>query len=89
MEAERLIGIRLAALGAGESAVACQAKGSESKYAIAWMVRRHTCVRNGWIKARLGMGTATNFVSMLARFENSKRGEWGCALRQRLDIINL
>ncbi|MCA1808048.1 MAG: transposase [Kiritimatiellia bacterium] len=89
IEAERLIGIGLEALGIGEDVLSSQAKGSELKYSLAWLVRRHTCVRNGWIKARLVMGTATNFASMLSRFEKSRRGEWGYTLRKRLEIINL
>ncbi|MCA1809243.1 MAG: hypothetical protein LC725_07340 [Lentisphaerae bacterium] len=72
-----------------EEVLASQAKGSELKYSLAWLVRQHTCVSNGWIKTRLRMGTATNFASMLSRFEKSRRGEWGYTQRKRLEIINL
>jgi hypothetical protein len=34
-------------------------------------------VRNGWIKQRLKMGSATNFLDYLRRIETAKKGEWG------------
>ena len=52
---------------------------SPEKYALAWLVRRSTVVSNGWIKARLQMGKATNFSEFLKKIEASKRGEWGYA----------
>ena len=54
-------------------------KGSPEKYALAWLVRRNTCVENGWIKTRLRMGNATNFSALLQKIEASKKGEWGYA----------
>ncbi len=89
LEAERLIGLGMDALGIVENMLSGQAKGSVEKYALAWLVRRHTCVRNGWIKARLGMGTATNFSTMLSRFERAVPGEKGYALRKCLEIIKI
>jgi hypothetical protein len=49
-------------------------KNCAEKYAVAWLVRRHTCVKNQWIKDRLRMGKATNFATFLKRMEAGKFG---------------
>ena len=73
-EAERLVRRGMEALGLADEELAGMRKNCSEKYAIAWLVRRNTCVRNQWLKDRLGMGKATNFASFLGRME---RGEFG------------
>ena len=87
VEAERLIRMGLEALGMGEDELAGQIKGSVAKYALAWLVRRHTSVRNSWIKDRLGMGTATNFATMLKNLEAARPGDRGYAQWRKIKII--
>lgn len=62
---------------------------SPEKYALAWLARRNTCVRTGWIKARLHMGTATCFAGFLKRLETAKQGEWGYAVWSKVKNIKL
>jgi hypothetical protein len=75
------------ALGVTDESLANQIKGSPEKYALAWLVRKNTCVRNDWIKQRLKMGSATNFSAYLRRIETVKKGEWGCVAFQRIKNI--
>lgn len=74
VEAERLVVLALSRLGIVESDLGLMKKNCEQKYAAAWLVRQHTCVRNQWIKDRLGMGKATNFATFIKRME---AGEFG------------
>ena len=76
-EAERLIVLGMGGLGMKEQDLQEQRKSSPQKYALAWMVRKHTSVRNGWIKDRLKMGSATNFSDYLRRIESAGKCEWG------------
>ena len=85
--AEALIVAGLKKLGMAESALRGMIKNSPEKYALAWLVRRKTCVENGWIKARLQMGKATNFSVLLKNLETSKKGEWGYALFSKVKNI--
>jgi hypothetical protein len=87
--AERLIIQGMKALGTTESDLKQQIRGSETKYALAWLVRKNTSVRNSWIKERLHMGSATNFSAGIRRIEETRTGEWGYALRHKMEIINL
>ena len=75
--AEALIAAGMKALGLSNADLGATIKNSPEKYALAWLVRRNTCVGNGWIKARLRMGKATNFSELLKKLETAKRGEWG------------
>lgn len=77
--AERVLASGMKALGVTDEFLANQIKGSPEKYALAWLVRKKTCVRNGWIKQRLKMGSATNFSDSLRRVETAKKEEWGYA----------
>ena len=77
--AEELIAAGMETLGLEESDLESTIKNSPEKYALAWLVRRNTCVGNGWIKNRLRMGKATNFSELLKKLEAAKRGEWGSA----------
>ena len=53
------------------------------------LVRKTTGVRNGWIKERLYMGSATNFADGIHRIAQARRGEWGYAVRGKVEIIKL
>jgi hypothetical protein len=77
------------ALRLTEKNLAEQKKGSPEKYALAWLVRRRTGVRNDWIKNRLQMGAATNFSDYLRRIELSKKGGWGYEEFCEVKNINL
>jgi len=88
-EAERLIVLGMAELGMKEQDLPEQKKGSPQKYALAWMVRKQTSVRNGWIKDRLQMGSATNFSDYLRRIEFAGKGEWGHKEISRIKNIKL
>lgn len=89
MMAERLIKLGLEALGISEDMLANQAKGSAEKYALAWLARKNTCIKNGWIKARLRMGSATNFSSRLHLVETAGEGDWGYDARNKLKTIRI
>ena len=75
--AEDLIVAGMKKLKLGEADLDAMIKNSPEKYALSWLVRRNTCVGNGWIKARLRMGKATNFSELLRKLEDAKRGGWG------------
>ena len=75
--AEELIAAGMQRLGLQEDDLGGMIKNSPEKYALAWLVRRNTCVGTGWIKDRLQMGKATNFAEMLRKLESARRDEWG------------
>lgn len=77
--AEALVVAGLVQLGLQETDLDAMLMNSPEKYALAWLARRHTAVRNGWIKQRLRMGKATNFAWFLAQLETANPGEWGFA----------
>lgn len=89
VEAERLVKMGLKALGLADGDLGAMIKSSPEKYAIAWLVRKNTCVRSGWIKERLHMGSATNFSDYLRKLESSKRDGWGYTEFDRIQNINL
>ena len=76
-------------LGLKELDLLEQKKGGPQKHALAWMVRKHASVRNGWIKNRLQMGSATNFSDYLRRMESAEKGDWGHKEFSRIKNINL
>ncbi len=78
-QAEAWILMGMEALGLSESDLVEMKKNCSEKYALACLVRRNTCVRPAWIKARLHMGTATGFAAFLKRMEQARHGEWGYA----------
>lgn len=89
VEAERLVGLGMAALGMQDSDLESMAKGASAKYAIAWIIRKNTSVRTGWIKKRLSMGAATNFADYLKRVECATPGKWGYDEFKAIENINL
>jgi len=54
-----------------------------------WLVRKNTCVRNGWIKERLRMGIATNFSDGMRRIEQAGKGDWGFAVQHGPFLLGL
>ena len=89
VEAERLVRAGMQTLSLAEDDLEQLIKSAPAKYAIAWLVRRHTSVRTRWIKDRLSMGSATNFAHYLNRIESSEEAEWGYAEFQKIKNINL
>ena len=89
VEAERLIKLGMIKLELEDTDFPKQKKSSPQKYALAWLVRKHTSVRNGWIKSRLQMGSATNFSDYLRRIESAGKGEWGYEEFQHVKNIKL
>ena len=85
--AEELIVAGMKALGLSDADLDAMIKNSPEKYALAWLVRRNTCVGNGWIKARLRMGKATNFSVLLGKLDAAKPGEWGFGVLPRVKNI--
>jgi len=75
IEAERLVKTGLKVLGLSEDDLNKLLKNCPQKYAVAWLVRRNTCVENRWIKDRLQMGQATNFATFLKRMEQGDFGK--------------
>lgn len=88
-EAERILGLGMKTLGLTDQHLAEQKKGSPGKIALAWLLRKNTCVRNGWIKEQLKMGSATNFSESLRRIESAKKGGWGYEEFQCIKNIKL
>lgn len=87
VRAEELIRAGLKKLDLTERDLTAMIKNSPEKYALAWLVRRNTCVSPGWIKNRLGMGKATNFAELLKRIATAKKGEWGHASFAKIQAI--
>lgn len=87
--ADRWITKGMARLGLTDADLERQKMNSPEKYALAWLVRRNTCVRPTWIKARLRMGAATCFAGLLGKLEAAKKGGWGHAERKRVENIKL
>lgn len=88
-EAERILELGMKALGLTDQHLSEQKKGSPEKVALAWLVRKNTCVRNGWIKERLKMGSATNFSDALRRIESAKKNDPGYKEFQCIKNIKL
>ena len=89
VEAERIVGLGMQVLGLTDDQLTAQIKGSPEKVALSWLVRRHTCVRNEWIKKRLQMGTATTLSESLRRIESARKGEWGYEEFEKIKNIKL
>ena len=88
-QANRLLARGLDGLGLKETDLAGLAKNSPEKYALAWLVRKHTGVKVKWIKQRLRMGTATGFSAWLKRLASARKGEWGHEAFAKIKNINL
>lgn len=81
---EKWIAKGMMALGLVDSDLVELRMNSPEKYALAWLVRRHTGARPAWIKVRLKMGTATGFAYHLGRLEGARKGTWGYAAWSRV-----
>jgi len=86
VEAEQLVSKGLNALGLAKDQLGEMRKNCAEKYAVAWLVRRNTCVKNQWIKDRLKMGKATNFATFLKRMET---GEFGAVCFKKVQRIGV
>jgi len=84
VEAERLVIRGLKALGLTDESLDGLKKNCPQKYAVAWLVRRNTCVRNDWIVHRLSMGKGRNFATFLKRMEE---GDFGAAYFDKIKNI--
>lgn len=60
LDAKRRVAGALQAFGLKDVDLAGLKKGDLRKKVIAWLVRKNTSVRNGWIAERLMMGNASN-----------------------------
>ena len=84
VEAERLVRLGLKTLGLTEESLGLLKMNCPEKYAVAWLARRNTCVRNDWIVQRLSMGKGTNFAAFLKRLE---AGDFGAAYFKRIKSL--
>ena len=87
--AERWIQAGMKALRVTEDDLKAMRMNSATKYALAWLVRRHTAVRTAWIKERLRMGTATCFSAYLKKLATARSGAWGHAAYGVIENIKL
>jgi hypothetical protein len=73
-EAERLVKAGLESMGLPSRAkdLAGRGKWLEGKSVLAALVRRKTGVRNGWVAARLGLGSESNVTVALRRVRESR-----------------
>jgi REP element-mobilizing transposase RayT len=74
-EAEMLLAAGLDVLGMSEDALVSQRKGADEKALIAWLLRRHSVVSNGWIAERLNMGRADCLSRYPKKIEQTDRPE--------------
>lgn len=71
-EATKLMESALKVLSLKSELLEQMQKSCIEKCCIAWLIRKHTCVPNGWIKQHLHMGKATNFSALTKRAESGK-----------------
>ena len=64
-------------------------KSSAENCALAWLIRKRTSVKTGWIKELLHMGSATNFSDLLKRAETKSKGEPGHGELARIKSIKI
>ena len=68
-EAEKILEASLRALSIEAEELVRMRKSCIEKCCIAWLIRKRTCISNGWIKQHLHMGKATNFAAFIKRAE--------------------
>jgi len=68
-EAKKILKAGLEALGMDIPTLESMKKNCLEKCCLAWLIRKRTCVSNGWIKQHLHMGKATNFSALLKRVD--------------------
>ncbi|MGD9782639.1 MAG: transposase [Kiritimatiellia bacterium] len=88
-QANRLLIKGLEALRLREADLPPMRKSSPEKRALAWLIRKRTSVKTGWIKRRLHMGTATNFSELLNKLEDGRPGTPGHEELRKLRSIKI
>ena len=75
LEAERLAEMGLDRLKLSSVDLKTLKKSDPCKKAIAWLIRKRTCVKNEWISNRLGMGSVTKLSSFVSEVDSAQDGE--------------
>jgi len=75
LEAERLFSRGLEIFGLSEDDLAGLRKSDFRKRAIAWLIRKNTCVRNEWVSEQLRMGSVSKLSSFVKSVEDARSGE--------------
>jgi uncharacterized protein YaeQ len=83
-EAQRLLGLGLAALKVGDRQLQDGAKGMREKQALAWWLCQKTTVARRWVCERLGMGDESR-VSQAIRRMKEGRDRGLAKLKERLE----
>ena len=74
-EAQRLLAAGLKALGMEAKGLQHLRKSAPAKQVLAWLIRKRTCVSNGWITEQLDMGRATNLSRQIREVEEERSPE--------------
>jgi len=74
LEADRLFEEGLKKVKLYSSELATLKKSDPRKMAVAWLIRRNTCVRNEWISERLQMGRASKLSFFVKEVEDATDG---------------
>ena len=83
-EAQRLLGLGLAALKVGDRQLQDGAKGMPEKQALAWWLCQKTTVARRWVCERLGMGDESRVSKAIRRIKEGR--DSGLAkLKERLE----
>jgi hypothetical protein len=72
---ERLLEKLLSFHGKSGADVAAEQKSSDWKVMIAYHLKRHTGVPNGWLASHLGMGSSAGVSRYVSEFERSGRAK--------------
>jgi hypothetical protein len=70
LAASRLLNAGLEAINVSREGLPAMRKSCPEKCALAWLLRKNTCVTNEWIKKQLHMGKATNFSALIKRVDD-------------------
>lgn len=73
-EAAGLLAEGLEKLGLGSMDLPALKKGDDRKKAIAWVIRKKTCVKNEWIARHLHMGRASNLSRYVKDVDDAREG---------------
>jgi len=88
-EAEVLLQKGLRVLELKEEDLPTMSKGADEKALLAWLLRRHSMVSNGWISERLVMGRADCLSRYPKRIEQTENGELVKKREQLREITRL
>ena len=73
--AEQLLSAGLAAVGLTPDQLPSLRKTDLRKQAVAWLIRKHTTVRNAWVSEALRMGHEVNVSQAVARVDRAESSE--------------